>query len=139
MRQAVSFRRGLHEQVESETTSWVFLGSLLPWLWSALLPRAAQSILGPRGPPRLHPKSETPPQGGGGPLPLIGPQLGWVCSFLEGRGLSVYGRGSLLEQGSCTLGTLGSHQPASSLQPLMFRFSLRAVASQFCMQRAAAP
>lgn len=44
-------------------------------------------------------------KGGGRLLPLLGPQLQGVHIFLEGRGLSVFSKGSLVEQGSCTLGT----------------------------------
>lgn len=37
MRLVVSFQRRLHEQAESKTTSWGFLGSLPPCLWSCPL------------------------------------------------------------------------------------------------------
>ena len=137
-RQAVSFWKGLHEQVGSENNK--LRVSWLPSTLSLVLPSSSplcRPYWGPEGLTDFTPVQKLL-KGGGRLLPLLGPQLRWVHVFLEGRGLSVFSKGSLVEQGSCTLGTPGSHPPASALLlPLMF--SLQAVASQCCTRGAAAP
>ena len=136
-RQAVSFWKGLHEQVGSENNKLCV--SWLPSTLSLVLPSSGplcRPYWGPEGLTDFTPIQKLLKGGGRGTL--LGPQLQWVHFFLEGRGLSVFSKGSLVEQGSCTLGPLGSHQPASALL-LSLMFSLQAVASQFCTRGAAAP
>lgn len=78
----------------------------------------------------LHPKSQTPP-GGGRLLPFTDPQLGWGCSFLEGKN-PCSRRSFPSGKGTCALETLGCHQPASSSRPLMLSCHLPSMASRFC-------